>query len=115
MQSPVSDWGSYILGAYYFEQDIDTSSSTATSLIIPATRVASTHVEARNASVFGEVNINITQQWQLILGGALLLRRTRIPHPRGGSDGLLFLRPGSPETHSMKLISRRRSSSVGFY
>ena len=94
VQSPASDWGSYIIGAYYFQQDIDTSSSTSTSLIIPATRVASTHVEARNASVFGEVNVNITQQWQVILGGRYSYDELKYRTQAVGSDGILFPPPG---------------------
>ena len=73
LASAPAEWGSYVIGAFYFEQDVDTSNTTTTSLlepIVPATtRASKTEVNSKNAALFGEVNFNIWHDWQLILGG----------------------------------------------
>lgn len=71
--SPPASWGTYVLGAFYFEQDVDTANTARTSLLepfVPAiTRVSRTDVSSKNAALFGEVNFSIAQHWQLTLGG----------------------------------------------
>jgi iron complex outermembrane receptor protein len=67
--SPPRDWGSYVVGAFYFEQDIDTGNTITTEFFAPVTRKSKTSVNGKNGAVFGEVNFNIWQDWQLILGG----------------------------------------------
>ncbi len=76
LASAPADWGSYVVGAFYFEQDLATS-NTATSDFLqaigipvpPTTRTSKTDVDSKNAAVFGEVNFNLWRDWQLILGG----------------------------------------------
>jgi iron complex outermembrane receptor protein len=81
--SPSRDWGSYVLGLYYFEQDIDNGNSTTTDFLEPVTRVSSTDVNGKNAAVFGEVNFNFSEGWQLILCQRLQGPRLRHLPDRG--------------------------------
>ncbi len=71
--SPPASWGTYVLGAFYFDQDVDTANTATTSLLEPflpaVTRVSRTDVHSKNAALFGEVNFSIAQDWQLTLGG----------------------------------------------
>ncbi len=77
LASAPADWGSYVIGAFYFEQDLKTSNTTTRGYLEiggfsfpPNTpRAAKTDVSSKNAAVFGEVNFNIWHDWQLILGG----------------------------------------------
>lgn len=68
--SPPADWGSFVVGAFYFEQDLDSGSTLQTDLSAPPTvREDSTKVNGANSALFGEVNFNLWHDWQLILGG----------------------------------------------
>ncbi len=71
--SPPTDWGSFVVGAFYFEQDVNTSSVLSSALfsppLDPTFREESVKVNGTNASLFGEVNINLWRGWLLILGG----------------------------------------------
>jgi|TARA_B110000503_G_scaffold79205_1_gene121701 iron complex outermembrane receptor protein len=74
LTSPPADWGSYVVGAFYFEQHIDSSSVLQTDLAFPdhpepTIRTGSTKVSGENSALFGEVNFNLRRDWVLILGG----------------------------------------------
>jgi iron complex outermembrane receptor protein len=74
LASPPADWGSYVVGAFYFEQHIDSSSILQTDLAFPdhpepTIRAGSTKVSGENSALFGEVNFNLRRDWALILGG----------------------------------------------
>ena len=92
--SPAADWGSYVLGAYYFEQDVDSGNTTSTSLfepIIPTTtRVSQTDVSNKNAALFGEVNISLGQNWQLTLGGRYTYDDLKYHTSADGTDNIIF-------------------------
>lgn len=93
--SPIQDWGSYVLGAFYFEQDVDDSNTTTTALLgTPTSRQSRTDVSGKNAAVFGEVNFNIWQNWQLILGGRYTYDELEYHTTADKSDGLIFPPPG---------------------
>ncbi len=72
LTSASADWGSYVVGAYYFEQDVDTTSAITVSLLAPiipeGTRFGDTNVKSENAALFGELNFNLSDSWQLALG-----------------------------------------------
>ena len=92
--SPPADWGSYIVGAFYFEQDINTSNATTTSLLEPlvpaTTRTSKTDVTGKNVAVFGEVNFNLWQDWQLILGGRYTYDELEYDTSADKTDNLIF-------------------------
>ncbi|MDG1943739.1 MAG: TonB-dependent receptor [Halioglobus sp.] len=96
--SPPQDWGSYVLGAFYFEQDVNNSNTTTTALlepVVPATtRQSKTDVTGKNAAVFGEVNFNLWQNWQLILGGRYTYDELEYHTSADKTDGLIFPAPG---------------------
>jgi len=92
--SPSRDWGSYVTGVYYFEQDIDNSNSTSTDFFELITRTSRTHVEGVNAALFGEVNINLWQDWQLILGGRYTYDELQYRTTADRTDNLVFPPPG---------------------
>lgn len=72
--SPPADWGSFVVGAFYFEQHVDTDSILQTDLAFPnapepTIRAGSTRVTSENSALFGEVNFNLWRKWVVILGG----------------------------------------------
>lgn len=94
ISSSPEDWGSYVLGAYYFEQEVDTASEVGTALfapLIPLTlRVSSTNVSIENVALFGEVNINIADNLELILGGRYTQDDISYATKAVGTDNLVF-------------------------
>lgn len=71
--SPPTDWGSFVAGAFYFEQEVNSSSVLSSALLspplAPTFRDASTKSNGANYALFGEVNFNLWRDWLLILGG----------------------------------------------
>lgn len=98
LASAPAEWGSYVIGAFYFAQDIDTSNTTTTALLEPlvpaTTRAAKTKVDSENAALFGEVNFNIWQDWQLILGGRYTYDDLSYHTSADRSDNFIFPPPG---------------------
>lgn len=96
--SPAS-WGSYVVGAYYFEQDIESASRVVTALfapVLPPTlRVANTQVGIENLALFGEVNVNLTDTLELILGGRYTHDDINYNTNVVGTDNLVFPPDGS--------------------
>ncbi|MFK7978329.1 MAG: TonB-dependent receptor, partial [Halioglobus sp.] len=94
LASSPQDWGSYVIGAYYFEQEVDTGSEVVAAIlapIIPPTlRVSSTNVSIENLAVFGEVNFNITDSLELILGGRYTQDDISYATKAVGTDNLVF-------------------------
>jgi iron complex outermembrane receptor protein len=98
LASPPSDWGSYVVGVFYFEQDVDTSNTTTTALLEPfvpaTTRASKTDVRGKNAAVFGEANFNLWRDWQLILGGRFTYEELDYSTSADRTDNLVFPPPG---------------------
>jgi iron complex outermembrane recepter protein len=98
LASAPAEWGSYVVGAFYFEQDVHTGNTTTTALlepIVPATtRASKTEVSSKNAALFGEVNFNIVQDWLLILGGRYTYDDLNYHTMADRSDNFIFPPPG---------------------
>ncbi|CAA0125537.1 Pesticin receptor [Halioglobus japonicus] len=98
LASPPTEWGSYVIGAFYFEQDVDTSNTATAGIlepIVPATtRKSKTSVSSKNAAVFGEVTWNIWQSWRLILGGRYTYDDLSYHTSADKTDGVIFPEPG---------------------
>jgi iron complex outermembrane receptor protein len=98
LASPPAEWGSYVVGAFYFEQDVDSDNTTTTSLFEPfvpaTTRVSKTDVSGNNSALFGEVNINLARDWLLILGGRYTYEELDYHTTADRSDFLIFPPPG---------------------
>ncbi|MEZ5571285.1 MAG: TonB-dependent receptor [Halioglobus sp.] len=96
--SPPTDWGSFVIGAFYFEQHVDTSNTTTTALfepLLPATtRASKTNVDSKNAALFGEVNFNLWRDWLLILGARYTYDDLSYDTSADRSDGFIFPPPG---------------------
>lgn len=94
LASSPQEWGSYVVGAYYFEQDIESASRVVTSLLAPfippTTRVASTTVGIENLALFGEINFNIAENLELILGGRYTQDDIKYDTVVMGTDNLVF-------------------------
>lgn len=90
LASSPANWGSYVIGAYYFEQEVETGSRVGTTLIIPALRVARTEVNVENYSLFGEVNFALTDQLELILGGRYTYDDISYYTEVMGTDNIVF-------------------------
>ena len=94
LASAPAEWGSYVIGAFYFEQDLNTSNTTTTALLeplIPATtRTSETDVDSKNAALFGEVNFNIWHDWQFILGGRYTFDDLKYHTSADRTDNFIF-------------------------
>lgn len=92
--SPVANWGSYVLGAYYFEQDLVSASRVETAilapLVPPTLRDARTEVAIENIALFGEVTFNLSDQLELVLGGRYTYDDIRYDTRVVGTDNLVF-------------------------
>lgn len=101
LASPPTDWGSYVIGAFYFDQDVDTSNTTTAGVLAaiglpvpPTTRESKTTVNSKNSALFGEVNFNLWHDWQLILGGRYTYDDLSYHTQADFTDGIVFPPPG---------------------
>jgi iron complex outermembrane receptor protein len=101
LASPPTDWGSYVIGAFYFDQDVDTSNTTTAGVLAaaglpvpPTTRESKTSVNSKNSALFGEVNFNLWHDWQLILGGRYTYDDLSYHTQADRTDGIVFPPPG---------------------
>lgn len=98
LASAPAEWGSYVVGAFYFEQNVDTSNTTTTALFEPfvpaTTRASKTNVDSKNAALFGEVNFNLWHDWQLILGGRYTYDDLSYRTTADRTDNFIFPPPG---------------------
>jgi iron complex outermembrane receptor protein len=89
-----ASWGSWVIGAFYFEQDVETGNTTAAgplAPIIPATtRVSSTEVSGENIALFGEVSYDITDKWQGTVGVRYTQEDLEYHTLDIGTDNLVF-------------------------
>ncbi|GAB5452387.1 MAG: TonB-dependent receptor [Halioglobus sp.] len=94
LTSPLADWGSYVIGAYYFSQDIDSGNDTTTSLFAPfappTTRVTRTQVDSDNIALFGELSYNISDTLQLAVGARYTEEKLKYHTTAVGTDNLIF-------------------------
>jgi len=94
LSSEPRDWGYYVIGAYYFDQEHESGNDTTTALLVPVapptTRVTRTEVDSENYALFGEVNFNIAERWQLILGGRYTEDELDFQTVAVGTDNLVF-------------------------
>lgn len=99
LASAPQDWGSYVIGAFYFNQDQDSGNDTTTSLLAPilppVTRVSRTEVKNENVALFGEVNYAFMQDWILTLGGRYTRDDLEFSTIAIGTDNLIFPAEGS--------------------
>jgi len=90
LASPPAGWGSYIVGAFYFDQHLDAGNDTTTSLVVPTTRVTRTEVNSENYALFGEINFLFASDWQLTLGGRYTEDKLDFHTIATGTDNLVF-------------------------
>ncbi len=94
LTSTGTQWGNYVLGAFYFDQDVDTDSVITTALfaplVPPTTRISSTDVESENLALFGELNVDITDALQLTLGARYTEEELAYHTLNIGTDNLIF-------------------------
>lgn len=94
LTSGQADWGNYVVGAYYYEQDLVSASRVVTSilapLVPPTLRDASTRVEIENLAAFGEVTFTLSDNLELILGGRYTKDDISYATRVVGTDNLVF-------------------------
>ncbi len=99
LASAPQDWGSYVIGAFYFNQDQDSGNDTTTALLAPilppVTRVTRTEVKNENVALFGEINYAFTQDWILTLGGRYTRDDLDFSTVAIGTDNLIFPAEGA--------------------
>tara|TARA_R110000823_G_scaffold47903_7_gene121809 strand:- start:13623 stop:15881 length:2259 start_codon:yes stop_codon:yes gene_type:complete len=87
-------WGSYVAGLFYFDQNSDSGNITTTALLEPlvpaTTRVTDTSVSSTNIALFGEVNYNLSDDWQLTLGARYTQDKLKYRTSAVGTDNLVF-------------------------
>lgn len=94
LTSTGAGWGNYVIGAFYFDQDVDTDSVVTTALFAPilppTTRISSTDVQGENMALFGELNIDISAALQLTLGARYTEEELGYRTVNIGTDNLIF-------------------------
>ena len=94
LASAPTAWSSFVLGAFYFNQDSDSGNTTTTALFEPAvpatTRYTRTRVDNKNYALFGEVNFTFLEDWQLTLGGRYTEDELEYDTLAIGTDNLIF-------------------------
>lgn len=102
LSSAPTEWSSFVVGAFYFNQDADSGNTTTTSLledfgVPPTTRVTKTRVDNKNFALFGEVNFLFWDDWQLTLGGRYTEDELEYDTVAVGTDNLIFPPEGEIE------------------
>jgi iron complex outermembrane receptor protein len=74
LTSPAGGTLEYVLGAFFFDQEVETSTEVAGTFgAVPAPAflgsLVSRGIDTRNAAVFGELTFNVSDRLSLILGG----------------------------------------------
>lgn len=74
LASPKRGLVDYVVGLYYFNQNLVSAYPQRGQLALPAattvfSRRAKPEIQTLNYAVFGQANINLTDQWKLIAGG----------------------------------------------
>ncbi len=94
LTSPLADWGSYVIGAYYFSQNIDSGNDTTTALLAPfvppTTRMTRTQVDSDNVALFGELSYNISDSLELAVGARYTEEKLKYHTTAVGTDNLIF-------------------------
>ncbi|MEZ5569077.1 MAG: TonB-dependent receptor [Halioglobus sp.] len=87
-------WGSYVAGLFYFDQDSDSGNITTTALLAPllppTTRITDTRVSSTNFAIFGELNYNLNEDWQLTLGARYTEDKLKYRTSAVGTDNIVF-------------------------
>ncbi len=98
LSSAPQDWGSFVVGVYYFDQEHEsgnTATAQAASFLPLTTRVTQTDVDSENYALFGEFNWIFAEDWQLTLGGRYTEDKLEFETVAEGTDNLVFGPEGS--------------------
>lgn len=94
LSSDPADWGSFVVGAFYYDHDIQTTSAITTSLgapfVEPGTRRTNTEFSSKNYALFGEVTFNIAEDWELSLGGRYTRDQSKFNEEQRGTHSIVF-------------------------
>lgn len=94
LASAPADWGNFVVGAYYFDQQHESGNDTTTALLSPllppTTRVTRTQVDSENLALFGELSYLFAPHWLLTLGGRYTQDDLDFHTVATGTDNLIF-------------------------
>ncbi len=72
LSSESADWGSFVVGAFYYDHKIEGGRAFYTELaapiIPPGTQTTASEFNSENYAVFGEATFNFFENWELTLG-----------------------------------------------
>jgi iron complex outermembrane recepter protein len=93
------DWGNYVFGLYYFQQDIDDGNTIDTTFLAPVfepvSRASDTSVKSKNAAAFGELSYILTEGWQLTVGARYTYDELEYDTVIAGAHPIVFPDEGS--------------------
>ncbi len=96
ISSDPAEWGSFVLGAFYFDHEIKSSSAITTELLAPifppGTRTTHSEFSSENYAVFGEVSFNLADNWELTLGGRYTRDKLDFHEQQLGTHAVVFPR-----------------------
>ncbi|MFT5485011.1 MAG: iron complex outermembrane receptor protein [Halieaceae bacterium] len=94
LSSEPADWGSLVLGAFYFDHQINGTRAISTALgapFIPAgTQTARSAFSSENYALFGEVSFSLADSWELTLGGRYTRDKVDFYEEQLGTHAIVF-------------------------
>jgi iron complex outermembrane receptor protein len=94
LSSEPADWGSFVLGAFYFDHEKKGGRAISTELAAPifppGTQTVQSDFSSENYAVFGEVSISVAANWELTLGGRYTRDKLEFYEEQLGTHAIVF-------------------------
>jgi iron complex outermembrane receptor protein len=96
LSSEPADWGSFVLGAFYFDHEKKggraISTELAAPIFAPGTQTTHSDFSSENYALFGEVSFNFAEDWELTLGGRYTRDKLEFFEQQLGIHAIVFPR-----------------------
>lgn len=94
LSSEPAEWGSFVLGAFYFDHEKKggraISTELAAPIFTPGTQAVRSDFSSENYAIFGEISFNIAQDWELTLGGRYTRDKLEFFEEQLGTHAIVF-------------------------
>ncbi|MFT6050726.1 MAG: iron complex outermembrane receptor protein, partial [Halioglobus sp.] len=94
LSSEPAAWGSFVLGAFYFDHEKKggraISTELAAPIFAPGTQTVRSDFSSENYALFGEVSFNVAQDWELTLGGRYTRDKLEFFEEQLGTHAIVF-------------------------
>jgi iron complex outermembrane receptor protein len=94
LSSEPAEWGSFVLGAFYFDHEKKggraISTELAAPIFTPGTQTVRSDFSSENYALFGEISFNVAQHWELTLGGRYTRDKLEFFEEQLGTHAIVF-------------------------